>query len=353
MTAERYRLLKEYVGQCMGEGARDGGHLGRVLHAALLLARDEGNVDMEVLLTAALLQDIGRAEQQRGGENHAVAGARMAEEFLKEQGDEAAFVRRVAECIRLHHMRAEDVSASMEAKIMCDADRLDMAGALGVARTLMYQGHAGHPLYSVGPDGTVLSGEERTPSFYSEFRRRLHGISGRFMTDAGRRRAQQRSEAAERFFRDLRAEVAAGESGSAWRLLPQDATDHQRRVFNLSLMLAGESEKITRAALAEAVMRDLPDSPGNAAERVVIDANTLDGLGALGAARRLLALGQAHASLEDMFAASCEEPVFHTTQARGIAAGREPAGKAFIAALRNELEETRAAGEQALSQIVS
>ena len=47
---------------------------------------------------------------------------------------------------------------SLEARILFDADKLDVTGAVGIARTFLYQGHEGIPLYLLGPDGRVSGG---------------------------------------------------------------------------------------------------------------------------------------------------------------------------------------------------
>lgn len=351
MRAERYECYEAHMRRHMGDSAHDTGHVYRVLHAALILAKNAKNVNMDVLITAALLHDIGRAEQFRTGESHALAGARMAQEWLTEQGEDETFARWVSACIRTHRFRSDDPPATPEARILYDADKLDVSGALGVARTFMYQGHVGHPIYSVSPDGAVLSGEEKTPSFYSEYRHKLHGIAARFMTAEGKRMAQKRSEAAHRFAEHLNAEVAAGESGSAWRLLPKEASARQRRVFNIALMLAGDSEKLSRAMLAEAVMNADGAEQGQVA-RVIEDASALDDLGALGIAQRLMDMGAHRQGLLQLLDSEWACPEFNTTQAKGIAQVRIAAAREYLEALRGELEESRTEGERILKEIL-
>jgi uncharacterized protein len=57
----------------------------------------------------------------------------------------------------------------LEAKILFDADKLDVSGALGIARTLLYQGNMSEPLYVVLPDGSVSNGEnDEMPSLAPE-----------------------------------------------------------------------------------------------------------------------------------------------------------------------------------------
>ena len=68
--------------------------------------------------------------------------------FLRENGFSPAFAGRVGDCIRTHRFRSSAPPESLEAKILFDADKIDSSGAMGVARTLLYQGQMGQPLYT-------------------------------------------------------------------------------------------------------------------------------------------------------------------------------------------------------------
>ena len=60
MKQETYDLLEQWMYQCMLDSAHDREHVYRVLYTALDIAREEENVDMDVLIAACLLHDIGR-----------------------------------------------------------------------------------------------------------------------------------------------------------------------------------------------------------------------------------------------------------------------------------------------------
>ena len=218
MNRETYRLVEDYMLSCLRDSAHDREHIYRVLYAALDIANHEDLVNQDVLICACLLHDVGRPAQAANPKLcHAAVGAEMARAFLTEQGFGPAFAAQVADCVRAHRFRGQATCGSIEAKILFDADKLDAIGALGVARTLLYQGQASEPLYTRLPDGTVCDGSGDAPaSFFREYRFKLQNLRGKLNTRRARELADARQDAAERFYRALLGEVRAlDESGPA------------------------------------------------------------------------------------------------------------------------------------------
>ena len=130
--------------------AHDFDHVLRVLATALRLAEAEG-ADPEIVRAAALLHDVGRAQERAGGGDHAAESARRAREILA--GHPAARVEAVAEAIASHRFRTGIVAASLEARVLYDADKLDSIGAIGVARAYAVAGVCGQRLWAeVAPE---------------------------------------------------------------------------------------------------------------------------------------------------------------------------------------------------------
>lgn len=137
MDKETYTLLENYMLSCMSDEdiAHDKAHVYRVLYAALEIAAAEENVDADVLIAACLLHDIGRPEQLVDPEVcHAQVGAKKAKAFLLENGFDAGFAEKVEHCISVHRFRDNNPPVSIEEKILFDADKLEITGALGVNR---------------------------------------------------------------------------------------------------------------------------------------------------------------------------------------------------------------------------
>lgn len=100
--------------------------------------------DLEVLALAALLHDIARPLEDSGKvEDHALEGARIARRYLRSLGYPEDKVEAVAHAIEAHRFSRGPEPATLEAKILSDADKLDAIGAVGIARVFMYSGSMG------------------------------------------------------------------------------------------------------------------------------------------------------------------------------------------------------------------
>ncbi len=210
MNQRNFCLLEEYMLSCIGDVCHDEGHIRRVLYNALEIAKTEGPVDYDVLIAACLLHDIARKEQMENPALcHAVEGGEKAYRFLTEHGFAPEFAQRVKECIQTHSYREGNPPRSIEAKILFDADKLDAAGAIGIARTLMYKSGLGEPLYTLLPDGTVSDGEkDAAPSFLHEYKRKLAKLYDNFYTAAAAKIARQYRQTAQCFYEGLFQEVS-------------------------------------------------------------------------------------------------------------------------------------------------
>ena len=211
MDHKTYTLLENHMLSCMTDSAHDKEHIYRVLYNALIIAKTEENVDTDILITACLLHDIGRQEQfENPALSHAIVGSEKAYRFLTEQGYDAAFAQHVKDCIITHSYRIDAPPASIEAKILFDADKLDAAGAVGIARTLIYKGQVQEPLYTMNPDGTVCDGTNTDDvSFFEEYKHKLEKLYSGFHTKTGIAMAKERQQTAVRYYEALLAEVSA------------------------------------------------------------------------------------------------------------------------------------------------
>ena len=174
-----------------------------------MIARSIPEADTDVLVCACLLHDIGRAEQNADPSLcHAAVGAGKAENFLLENGYPEDFAKKVRTCIASHRFRGGDPPADAESRILFDADKLDVCGALGAARTLLYQGRHGIPLCEPGPDGLPSDGTgDEHETFFREYRFKLSKLYDRFLTAKGAELARERRAALENFCASLLSEL--------------------------------------------------------------------------------------------------------------------------------------------------
>lgn len=218
MNKQQFEKIENYMLSCMEDSAHDREHVYRVLRTALMIAGEEPDTDLDVLICACLLHDIGRKEQfENPTVCHARVGGEKAERFLLEQGFADAFAGAVKVCIETHRFRKNNPPQTLEARILFDADKLDASGAMGIARTLLYAGQVSAPLYSRDEKGEIMDGAgETAPSFFREYKFKLEKLYDRFYTKKGRELALERKKAAADFYeamlREARESHAAGEA---------------------------------------------------------------------------------------------------------------------------------------------
>lgn len=209
MNKETYCLLENFMLRCMEDTAHDKEHIYRVLYNALEIADTENNVNYDILIAACLLHDIGRKEQfENPALCHAAIGSEKAYQFLLTHGFEMNYAEQVKQCIKTHRYRKNNLPQSLEAKILFDADKLDVSGAIGIARTLLYKGIVSEPLYSVSPNGIVSTGEnDSAPSFFQEYKYKLENLYSNFYTEKATTIAKERQRIAIEFYNSLYQEV--------------------------------------------------------------------------------------------------------------------------------------------------
>ncbi|MEX2160507.1 MAG: HD domain-containing protein [Anaerolineales bacterium] len=185
-------------------------HILRVLRLAERLAAAEG-ADLEIVRAAVLLHDASGAET--GGEGraeHQNHSAEFATEILQSEGWPPERIAAVQHCIRAHRFRGSEAPQTLEAKILFDADKLDVIGAFGVARTLAYDVVMGWPFYAEPSQQFRKTGEKETGETHSSFHEfifKLSKIKDRLHTKTARQLAGGRQAFLNEYFAQLDAEA--------------------------------------------------------------------------------------------------------------------------------------------------
>ena len=140
---EKFAGIAAFVKHAVVEpGSHGFDHTIRVARLCEIIGSSEG-ADRDILIPAALLHDIARPAEKARGIPHEVEGARIAEEYLRSGGYDPALIPAIAAAIRTHRFRSAEKPATLEARILSDADKLDAMGAVGIARTFMRAGEHG------------------------------------------------------------------------------------------------------------------------------------------------------------------------------------------------------------------
>jgi uncharacterized protein len=190
------------------DAAHDFQHIMRVYRNAELIGKKEG-ADMDVLLPAALLHDLvvypkGSAKSAKSADD----SADLAEKWLRGYGVPQATIDRITYCIRTHSYSKRLVPATLEGKILQDADRLDALGAVGVARTFSVSGSERRDFYNPG-DPFWKSGRELNDREWTldHFYKKLLRLKKAMHTKTAREMAKERAAFMEQFVKQLKKEI--------------------------------------------------------------------------------------------------------------------------------------------------
>ncbi len=193
------------------DAVHDFSHIERVTRMAERLALAEG-ADLEIVKAAALLHDADGTEPgSEARKEHHLRSAAFAERILNEEGWPQERIAAVQHCIRAHRFRGDaEPPETIEAKCLFDADKLDVLGAIGAARALVYAALAGTPFYAAPSQQFIKTGikeEGELHSAYHEHLYKLKKIEAKLYTRRARELARGRSQYLEGFFAQLIAEI--------------------------------------------------------------------------------------------------------------------------------------------------
>ena len=146
LRKEHLYEIEQFMLRNTGVAAHESDHIYRVLNQALIISKDY-DVNEDILVAACLLHDIGRPAQFADPSIcHAQIGCEMAYKFLKDLGWNEDHCLQVKHCVLTHRFKNDLQPETIEAKILFDADKLDLCGALGIGRTILYEGKMNYPL---------------------------------------------------------------------------------------------------------------------------------------------------------------------------------------------------------------
>ncbi|WP_394887041.1 HD domain-containing protein [Clostridium butyricum] len=218
-TEMKHKKIIEIVQDKLTCSAHNLDHVFRVYNLCLLIAKYEDNVDSKVLIQAALLHDIARVEESQdktGKIDHAVLGSEIAENILKCLEYEDEQISKIKHCIIAHRFRTGNEPKTIEAKILFDADKLDVIGASGIARTFMLAGQFGQRLIisnslndyiksNTVENGRLKDVSKHTP--FIEYEVKFKKVPDKLYTQKAKEIGKERLKFMEEYFSRLKLEI--------------------------------------------------------------------------------------------------------------------------------------------------
>lgn len=189
------------------DSAHDFSHIMRVYISAQKIGKAEG-ADMQVLLYAALLHDVGAESKIPGASAESDAlRLRIAEEFLKKNGLPEDLRKKVLYAINVHRFSKGIVPATLEARVLQDADRLDAMGAIGIARVFTTGGAMGRRMYN--PEDPFCANREPDDKKWNldHFFRKLLKLESGMHTETAKKIAKIRDNVMRQYLLDLQNEI--------------------------------------------------------------------------------------------------------------------------------------------------
>jgi len=201
------QLEKVILRSSITDSAHDIGHVKRVVKNAKHLAVLE-NADLKVVIPAAWLHDI--VSLAKNAPNRAEASqlaADKASELLKGLSYPEQYLAAIHHAIKAHSYSAGIKAASIEAKVVQDADRLDALGAVGLARCFMVSGALQRPLYQLEDPFADHRMLDDSQFCIDHFYQKLFNLAQTMNTASAKEIAVQRSDYMRNFLQRFSDEI--------------------------------------------------------------------------------------------------------------------------------------------------
>ncbi len=193
-------------------GGHDFQHTVRVYRMALKLAKNEG-ADQQTVALAAILHDVDDYKLF----DVPPGSTKNAEDFLHHADCDASLIERVCEIIRTLSFKGTDsvACATLEGKIVQDADRLDAIGAIGIARAFAFGGNRNRVLHdpdilpNLHMDNLTYQNNQGTT--LNHFYEKLIHLKDQMNTVSAKKIADHRHRVVEEFLQEFHAEWEASD----------------------------------------------------------------------------------------------------------------------------------------------
>jgi len=136
MTRKQLLQIKKFAQSCCQKTGKyhDWNHVLRVQKHALNLARDFKKVNIRLLEAACYLHDIGRLKKHLKDAGHVQKSVDLSETFLMKISLSKDEIEAIKNAVFCHDIANVKSAKTIEAKILFDADKLEIASVNGFIR---------------------------------------------------------------------------------------------------------------------------------------------------------------------------------------------------------------------------
>lgn len=200
--------LKQEVHNLMiNDSAHDFEHIMRVFKNAQKICKKE-NAREKLVLSAVLLHDIvSYPKSDKRSKLSSIKSAEKSKKILKKFNFTQEEIQIISDAIYNHSFSRNKIPATLEGKILQDADRLDAIGAIGIARVFAVSGSEKRPFYNVKDPFC----KNRTPNdeiwTLDHFYRKLLKLESLMNTTSGKIEAKKRTKVLKDFLNELKKEI--------------------------------------------------------------------------------------------------------------------------------------------------
>jgi uncharacterized protein len=201
-------LLKKevYDGQ-NNDSAHDFQHIMRVYNNAKKICKNE-NVNEKLVLSAVLLHDIvSYPKSDKRSKLSSTESAKKSKKILKKLNFSQKEIQIISDAIRDHSFSKNKTPATIEGKILQDADRLDALGAIGIARVFAVGGLEKRSFYNLQDPFCNNRLPDDTTWTLDHFYRKLLKLESLMNTKSARVEAKRRTKVLKNFLIQLKKEI--------------------------------------------------------------------------------------------------------------------------------------------------
>ena len=200
-------LKHEVCNLMINDPAHDFDHIMRVFKNAQKICKKE-NAHEKLVLSAVLLHDIvSYPKSDKRSKSSSIKSAEKSKKILKKFNFTKEEIQTISDAIRDHSFSRNKIPATIEGKILQDADRLDAIGAIGIARVFAVSGSEKRPFYNVKDPFC----KNRVPNdeiwALDHFYRKLFKLESLMNTKSGKIEAKKRTKVLKDFLNELKKEI--------------------------------------------------------------------------------------------------------------------------------------------------